>query len=65
MTQPQVIVNDILPFARINFWWKPSDQRQYEGLKGAIDVLYAKGVSHKIKALFNLSKAFLTTFIRL
>jgi len=65
MTQPQVIVNDILPFARRNFWWKPSDQRQYEGLKGAIDVLYAKGVSHKIKALFNLSKAFLTTFIRL
>jgi len=65
MTQPQVIVNDILPFARRNFWWKPSDKRQYEGLKGAIDVFYAQGIFNKMKALYKLSKAFMTTFIRL
>jgi len=51
MTQPQVIVNDIMPFVKKNMWWHPYSQTLYDGLKGLIDFLYAKGIGRKMKGL--------------
>ena len=45
MTQPQVIVDDILsamPFVRRNFWWQPFEKLQYDGMKGLIDLFHGK-----------------------
>ncbi len=62
MTQPQVIVNDIMPFVRKNFWWHPYSKNIYEGLKGAANVLYGKGILSKLKGLFKLTRVFPRTF---
>lgn len=49
MTQPKVIVNDILPFARKNIWWHPYSKKVYEGLKGIIQALYGTKLKIKLK----------------
>lgn len=62
MTEPQVIVNEILPFARRNFWWHPYTPAVYEGLKGVLYVLYGKGISLRLSGLVRLLKVFPRTF---
>ncbi len=62
MTQPQVLVNDILPFVKKNFWWHPSGKHIYDGIKGVAQVLYGGNPLLKMKGLFHVSKAFPRTF---
>jgi len=67
MTQPQVVVDDILsaiPFARRNFWWHPFEKMQYDGMKGLIDVFYGKGLGKRSIGFYRLSKAFFRTFTK-
>ncbi len=56
MTQPQVIIHDILPFARRNMWWHPHDEKLFRGLSGGGDCLYGRSVSERIKGLWHLLK---------
>lgn len=62
MTQPQVIVNDILPLVKKNFWWQPFNKNIYEGVKGVAYTLYGKGILLRIKGAFALLKVFPRTF---
>ncbi len=55
-TQPQVIVDDLLPFARRNIWWFPHGKKVYQGLSGAIKLLYETSVSLRMKGLLDLLK---------
>jgi succinate-semialdehyde dehydrogenase/glutarate-semialdehyde dehydrogenase len=63
MTQPQVLVNELLPFARKNFWWHPVNKKIYDGIKGVAQVLYAEKISERIVGMINLMKVFFRTFI--
>jgi succinate-semialdehyde dehydrogenase/glutarate-semialdehyde dehydrogenase len=56
MTQPQVIVHDVLPFARQNMWWHPHDEKLFRGLSGGVDCLYGKSLSERIRGLWHLLK---------
>lgn len=56
MTQPQVIVHDVLPFARQNMWWHPHGKNIFRGLSGVVDCLYGRSVSERIKGLWHLLK---------
>lgn len=56
MTQPQVIVHDILPFVRQNIWWHPHGKKIYDGLLGAIRFLYGKFIPQRAKGLYDLLK---------
>ena len=56
MTQPQVIVHDILPFARQNIWWHPHGKKVYEGLLGAIRFLYSTSIRQRVKGFYRLLK---------
>jgi acyl-CoA reductase-like NAD-dependent aldehyde dehydrogenase len=56
MTQPQVIVHDILPFARQNIWWHPHSAKIFQGLEGAMKYLYGKSVFQKAGGLYHLLK---------
>jgi hypothetical protein len=56
MTQPQVIVHDILPFVRQNMWWHPYSKEVFKGLSGGIKFLYGKSIPHRIKGLHSLLK---------
>ena len=65
MTQPQVVVDDLLatmPFVRRNFWWQPFEKSQYEGAKGLIDAFHGKGFRERFVGFNKLSRAFLGTF---
>lgn len=62
MTEPQVLVNELLPFARRNFWWHPYTPAVYDGLKGVLQVLYGKGLFVRLSGLFRLLKVFPRTF---
>lgn len=62
MTRPRVIVNDILPGVRRNFWWHPYSRELYEGLKGIIGLLYGQGPARRLKGVFALMKVFPRTF---
>jgi succinate-semialdehyde dehydrogenase/glutarate-semialdehyde dehydrogenase len=62
MTQPQVLVNDIMPFVKKNFWWHPSGQKVYNGIKGAAMFLYAGSFLMKMKGLYAVCKVFPRTF---
>ncbi|MBN2016539.1 MAG: hypothetical protein JW794_00140 [Candidatus Cloacimonetes bacterium] len=56
MTQPQVIVNDILPFARKNIWWHPYSKKIYNGVRGIVEVLYGTSVKMMLKGWKNVLK---------
>lgn len=48
VTQPQVIVEDWLKFARRNVFWHPYDRELYQGLKGVMFFLYGKGIGERL-----------------
>jgi len=54
MTQPQVIVHDILPFARRSMWWYPHGKGLYRGLIGALELLYGKSIPRRLGGLAKL-----------
>jgi succinate-semialdehyde dehydrogenase/glutarate-semialdehyde dehydrogenase len=54
MTQPQVIVHDMLPFARRSMWWYPHGKGLYRGLLGALEFLYGKSIPRRFKGLGRL-----------
>ncbi len=67
MTQPQVIVDDILstmPFVRRNFWWHPFEKIQYDGTKGLIDTFHGKCFWERFVGFNKLSHAWYRTFVK-
>jgi len=64
MTEPQVIVNDILPFVKRNMWWHPHSKNVYFGIKGILNLLYGKGIKKRVSGLYNMLKLFPRTFVR-
>ncbi|MBI5061954.1 MAG: aldehyde dehydrogenase family protein [Desulfatitalea sp.] len=64
MTWPQVVTDQILPFARRNFWWQPFEARQLYGMQGIIDLLYAKGLVARLGGAVKATSAFITSFLK-
>lgn len=54
MTQPAVVVKDILPFVKKNLWWHPYSLELYNGLKGLLDFQYNRSISKKFAGIINL-----------
>jgi len=49
MTQPQCLVNDLLPMASRNLWWHPFSPQVYAGLRGLIEGLYAPSLVRRAR----------------
>lgn len=56
MTQPQVVVHDLLAFAKKDLWWHPYDEALYEGLLGAMKLFYARKLKVRLSGLKPLLK---------
>lgn len=56
MTQPQVIIKDIMPLAKRNLWWPPNNADVYNGIKGLIDFSYSHKLSRRINGIRRLLK---------
>jgi acyl-CoA reductase-like NAD-dependent aldehyde dehydrogenase len=52
MTQTQVIVQDIFHFLKKQFWWYHYSKSVYTGLRGVLDLFYAKKILKRISGLF-------------
>jgi len=58
MTQPQCIVEDLMPGVKRDLWWYPHGPDLYAGLKGALDFLYARKLRRRLAGLWRLAKVF-------
>lgn len=58
MTQPIVIIKDLLSFAKKQIWWHPYNEKIYNGMKGLLNMLYNKKIIEKIRSSFQLIKIF-------
>jgi succinate-semialdehyde dehydrogenase/glutarate-semialdehyde dehydrogenase len=56
MTQPQLVMHDILPFVKKDLWWYPYNAKIYQGLKGIVYFIYGPGLSKRLKGLYNVLK---------
>jgi len=64
MTQPMVIVKDLLGFAKKQIWWHPYSEKVYQGLKGLLYLLYHKNMIIKIRSSLHLLKIFPRMFYK-
>jgi succinate-semialdehyde dehydrogenase/glutarate-semialdehyde dehydrogenase len=64
MTQPRVIISDMMHSMPRNMWWHPHNQRVYTGLKAALDVLYGRGLFKRVASVFRVVKLFMRSFTR-
>lgn len=62
MTEPQVIVEDIMPFVKRNMWWHPHDKNVYAGLKGLLEMLYGDSITKRITGSFKMLRLYMRTF---
>lgn len=56
MTQPQVIIQDLLSFAKKHPWWHPYNEESYQGIKGVMQVLYGNTLFRRIGGLWKFLK---------
>ena len=56
MTQPQVIVNDILPMVKKDLWWFPFNKKLYDGILGLMNFLYSDVFSKRLSGLIKTLK---------
>ncbi len=56
MTQPQCVVNDILPFVRKQMFWHPHDKDIYEGSKEIVLSLYGRTFLKRLKGAWRMAK---------
>jgi len=56
MTQPQVIVNDILPFVKNDLWWFPFNKKVYDGILGLMNFLYSRSFKKRLTGLIKTLK---------
>ncbi|MEN6373314.1 MAG: aldehyde dehydrogenase family protein [Smithella sp.] len=64
MTQPRVIIDDIMPRVKKNMWWYPHGKEVYEGLKGVLNFLYAPNTALRLQGMTKMLKLFARTFKR-
>ncbi len=56
MTEPQCIVDDVLPLEKRAFWWHPYDATVYHGMRGLLEFLYASSLGQKLSGLARVLK---------
>ncbi|MHB1033820.1 MAG: aldehyde dehydrogenase family protein [Pirellulales bacterium] len=54
MTQPQCIVDDVLPRIKRDLWWYPHGPALHGGIKGILELLYARRLSKRMAGLCRL-----------
>lgn len=54
MTEPQCIVNDILPFARKQLFWHPHGKSVYNGSKGISQFLYGRNLGERLNGAYKM-----------
>ncbi|MDY6906487.1 MAG: aldehyde dehydrogenase family protein [Thermodesulfobacteriota bacterium] len=64
MTEPQVIVSDIMPFVKKDLWWHPHSRGLYNGLKGVLEGMYGERTGDRVKGVLKLLSILPKMFFR-
>jgi succinate-semialdehyde dehydrogenase/glutarate-semialdehyde dehydrogenase len=64
MTQPQVIVHDILSFAQKDLWWHPYNETLYQGIRGGLNLFFAPKLMNRLRGLMPFMKILSRVFQR-
>ena len=62
MTQPQCIIDDLMPGVRKNLWWYPHSEGVYNGIRGLLDMLYARSLTRRLRGAMSALRAFPRVF---
>lgn len=62
MTEPKVVITEILPCIRKNMWWHPHDKGVYKGLRGILSFLYGENIRVRIRGLMDMMRLFMRSF---
>jgi len=62
MSQPRVVVKELLHRMPRNMWWYPHNKGLYDGLRSALHFLYGKGPLSRLGAMVRLVILFMRSF---
>ena len=62
MTQPQVVVHDLLSFTKRNLWWPSYSDALYQGLSGALQLFHGKCLRNRISGILPLLRVLTRIF---
>lgn len=54
MTEPQVVVRDILPYVKNHLWWHPYNEALYNALKGLVYFKFGKIFKNRLQGIARL-----------
>jgi succinate-semialdehyde dehydrogenase/glutarate-semialdehyde dehydrogenase len=52
MTEPQMVMTEMLYFSKRNVWWQPYSEAVYRGLRGTTQLFYGRGFKTKMYGLW-------------
>jgi succinate-semialdehyde dehydrogenase/glutarate-semialdehyde dehydrogenase len=64
MTQPRVVVDDVLPGVRRDLWWYPHSHTLYLGLLGFLNTLYGLTLGSRVRGMLHLLRTLPRMFQR-
>jgi succinate-semialdehyde dehydrogenase/glutarate-semialdehyde dehydrogenase len=62
MTQPRVVVDDVMPGIQKQLWWYPHSRALYDGLLGIIHLAYGATVKLRLEGFRNAARILLRMF---
>lgn len=62
MTQPRVVIDDVMPGLQKNMWWHPHNREVYEGLRGALHFLYHSSLPLRVSGLWSMLTLYIKCF---
>ena len=48
MTEPQVVITEMLYFSKRNVFWQPYSEAVYKGMRGTIDLFYGRSLAKRL-----------------
>ena len=64
MTEPQVVITEMLHFSKRNVWWHPYSEAVYEGLRGTTNLFYGHGLGKRVEGLIDFAKLSVRMFVK-
>jgi succinate-semialdehyde dehydrogenase/glutarate-semialdehyde dehydrogenase len=55
MTEPQVVVKEMLYFSKRNVFWQPYSEQVYTGLRGTLNLFYGHGLGNRLLGLWRFT----------